>query len=371
MFFFFFSSRRRHTRCGRDWSSDVCSSDLDGGVVNVVREDPKRRGLLYCGTERTVYVSFDDGDHWQSLRLNLPATSIRDLVIHVDDVVIATHGRSFWILDDVTPLRQMRPATADSDVVLFRPQLATRVRWNTNTDTPLPPDEPAGENPPDGATVDYYLKTAAAGAVTLEIADSAGRLVRRYASDDRPPPRDTALNIPEYWIRPFHRLDAGAGLHRFVWDLHWPPPAVREFSYPIAAVPGNTAPAPHRPWALPGRYTVTLTVNGPAYRQPLVVRMDPRVPTPAARLVAQFALSRTVWDALRRDSAALAGGPGVRSQGAELKARPNAPGGALDSLDRKLEALAGGARAAPGAPPPDDLSRLSGQLAQPYDPVQG
>ncbi len=129
--------------------------------VNTVREDPERKGLLFAGTERTVYVSFDDGDHWQSLRLNLPATSIRDLVIHQDDIVVGTHGRSFWILDDITPLRQI--GSFNSDAYLFAPQLTYRVRRSNNTDTPLPPEEPAGQNPPDGAVIDYVLKSASSG----------------------------------------------------------------------------------------------------------------------------------------------------------------------------------------------------------------
>src|SRR5437899_9080045 len=139
---------------GKSWTK-IVSGIPDDEPVNTVREDPQRKGLLFAGTERTVYVSFDDGDHWQLLRLNLPATSIRDLVVHGDDVVVGTHGRSFWILDDVTPLRQLMPAVAAADVHLFRPQVAYRVRWNVNTDTPLPPEEPAGQNPPDGAVVDY------------------------------------------------------------------------------------------------------------------------------------------------------------------------------------------------------------------------
>ena len=152
--------------------------------MNAVREDPKRKGLLFAGTERTVYVSFDDGDHWQSLRLNLPATSVRDLTIKNDDLAIGTHGRGFWILDDITPLRQIDDKVIAGNAYLFEPELTYRVRWNMNSDTPLPPDVPAGQNPPDGAVIDYYLKSAASGPVTLEILDSTGKLVRRYSSAD-------------------------------------------------------------------------------------------------------------------------------------------------------------------------------------------
>src|SRR5213076_1300061 len=186
---------------GRTWSEVVEGIPPDE-VVNAVREDPVRRGLLYAGTERSVYVSFDDGAHWQSLRLDLPASSVRDLVVHDTDLVVATHGRSFWILDDITPLRQIAAAAAAAAAgspYLYRPAPAVRVRWNENTDTPLPPDEPAGKNPPDGAIVDYYLARTAGGRVTLEILDRAGSLVRRFSSaspsPDRPEQPDTTLNI--------------------------------------------------------------------------------------------------------------------------------------------------------------------------------
>src|SRR6185295_3084768 len=158
---------------GSSWQ-EIVRGIPDNEVVNTVKEDPTRKGLLFAGTERTVYVSFDDGDEWQPIRLNLPATSIRDLVVHGDDLVIGTHGRSFWILDDITPFRQMTPASIQEAAFLFRPQEAWRFRWNKNTDTPLPPEEPAGQNPPDGAIVHYFLKAAAARPVVLEVLDGAG-----------------------------------------------------------------------------------------------------------------------------------------------------------------------------------------------------
>jgi hypothetical protein len=154
--------------------------------VNAVREDTERRGLLFAGTERGVYLSFDDGENWQSLRLNLPATSVRDLIVKDDDLAIATHGRGFWILDNITPLRQFQPN--EQAFLLFQPQTALRVRGNVNTDTPLPPDEPVGENPPEGAIIDYSLGSKSAGPVTLEIKNSQGEVVRRYASTDPVPP---------------------------------------------------------------------------------------------------------------------------------------------------------------------------------------
>src|SRR5207249_1281497 len=196
-----------------------------GAAVSVVREDPKTQGLLFAGSETQVYVSFDDGDHWQSLRLNMAASSVRDLVIKDDDLVVGTHGRGIWILDDITPLRQIDAKTADSEATLFKPQTALRVRWNTNPDTPLPPDEPRAPNPPEGAIIDYYLKSAASGPVVLEIFDG-DRLVRRYSSADPVPSLpDPATNapLPLYWYRQPHGLSAEPGMHRFTWDVHLQP----------------------------------------------------------------------------------------------------------------------------------------------------
>ena len=293
------------TRDGGATWTHITSGIPDGGPVNVVREDPKRRGLLFAGTERAVYVSFDDGDNWQSLRIDMPATSIRDLVIKDDDLVVGTHGRGFWILDDITPLRQITAATVASDAFLFEPQQAWRFRWNKYTDTPLPPDEPAGENPPDGAIINYFLKANARGPVTLEILTETGELVRRYSSADEPEPPLEGQNVPDYWPRPPQVLSAGAGLHRFVWDLHYPRPAVLSFRYPISAVAGNTPVTPFGPWVLPGRYTVKLTANGKTYSQTLTVKMDPRVQTPSAELERQHQLSMKLYDLLQHDFDAL------------------------------------------------------------------
>src|SRR5205085_3560077 len=182
---------------GKSWT-EIATGIPDNEDVDVVREDPIRKGLLFAGTERAVYVSFDDGDHWQSLRLNMAASSVRDLIIKNDDLVAATHGRGFWILDDITPLRYLDAGVASADAFLFKPQLAYRVRWDMNTDTPLPPDFPAGENPPDGAVINYQLKSDASGPVTLEIRDSSGTVVRRHSSADPVPPVDPMLEIPAY-----------------------------------------------------------------------------------------------------------------------------------------------------------------------------
>jgi hypothetical protein len=235
----------------------------------------------------------------------MPATSIRDLVIKDDDLVIGTHGRSFWILDGITPLRQLADSLARADAVLYRPQTGIRVRWNQNVDTPLPPEEPAGENPPDGAIIDYYVRSAASGPVTLQVTDTAGHMIRQFSSTDAEEPLVEGRNIGDFWIRPQQRLSTTAGLHRFVWDLHYPPPAGLRFDYNIAALYRNTPRSPLGPWAQPGRYRVILNVNGKTYTQPLTVRMDPRVTTPAAGLQQQFTLSMNVTRALERDTVAL------------------------------------------------------------------
>jgi hypothetical protein len=282
---------------GKTWTH-ITNGIPDGAIVNTVKEDPKRKGLLFAGTENEVYVSFDDGDHWQSLRVNMPATSIRDLVVKDDDLVVGTHGRGFWILDDITPLRQITPEALNTAAVLFKPETATRFEWNRNTDTPLPPDEPAGENPPDGAILNYYLQHDASGLVTLEIRDAAGQVIRRYASDDKPIELKDEGEVPAYWMRPSRILAATGGLHRFVWDLHYPPPPGVPRTYPIAATPHDTASEPKGPWVVPGTYTARLTVGGKSYTQPLTIRMDPRVKSGTAALQQQFALSKRLYDAV-------------------------------------------------------------------------
>ncbi len=288
---------------GTAWT-EIVNGLAGNAPVNSVREDPVRKGLLYAATERGVEVSFDDGESWQPLQLNLPATSVRDLVVHEDDLVVGTHGRSFWILDDVTPLRQMNASALAAPAHLFAPQLATRVRRSRYTDTPMPPEEPAGENPPDGAILTYALKSKPASPVTLEILDAKGSLVRRYSSADVPEPIATNLRIPTYWVRPARVLPDGVGLHRFVWDLRYPDPPASEHEYPISAVPGDTPRGPQGPLVPPGNYTVRLTVAGKSLEQPLRVRMDPRVPTPREGLAAQYDLAMRIYDALKRNDEA-------------------------------------------------------------------
>ncbi len=280
---------------GKSWTL-ITHGMNPNGPVNVVREDPKKPGLLYAGTEREVYFSIDDGQHWQSLRNNMPASSIRDLVIHEDDLVVGTHGRSIWILDNIAPLREMVEAQS-GNAFLFQPPLATRVRDNMFSDTPLPPEEPTGENPPDGAILDYQLNRNA-GLVILEILDSDGKLIRTYRSDSPSEEIDTnSLAHPTYWIRPEQKLDTSIGHHRFIWDLRYEPPAGVRRQFSIAAVYKNTPSGPFGPFVLPGQYIVRLTVDGKAMEKRITVRIDPRVLASMEDLKKQSEMSLKVYDA--------------------------------------------------------------------------
>ncbi|MGH9762273.1 MAG: glycoside hydrolase, partial [Blastocatellia bacterium] len=237
---------------------------------------------------------------WNPLRSNMPATAIRDLVVHDQDLVVGTHGRGFWILDDITPLRQISAQVASSAGYLFEPGVAYRVKRDTNTDTPLPPEEPGGQNPPDGAIIDYYLKAAPTGPVVLEILDQSGKTVRRYSSDDKPEQIDPKrLPVPTYWIKPQVILSAAAGMHRFVWDLHYPRPDWIPPSFPISAIYHNTPPEPSGPVVMPGEYTVKLTVGRESFTRSLTVKMDPRVKTPEEGLRQQFDLSMKCYEGMR------------------------------------------------------------------------
>ncbi|HEX6316685.1 MAG TPA: hypothetical protein VFZ73_17560 [Gemmatimonadaceae bacterium] len=338
---------------GRTWTEIVTGID-SGATINVVREDPRRRGLLFAGSETQVWVSFDDGDHWQSLRINMPATSIRDLVIKDDDVVVGTHGRGFWILDDITPLRQVTQAMLDRPAHLFRPGLATRVRPRMYTDTPLPPDEPRSENPPDGVVISYHLKDPAS-TLALEIVDGRGDVVRRYDKGINPNPDPRANgHWPDWWIAPWPELKDGPGLHRFAWDLRYARPNVTNFSFPISAVPGRTVPEPLGPLVTPGTYTVRLLANGDTLTQPLRVRMDPRVRTTAAVLASRDSLHLELYRAVNAIADARQRVTALRANIREQQATVRGPrADSLSNFDRQLAALegAGAGRGGRGAGP--------------------
>jgi photosystem II stability/assembly factor-like uncharacterized protein len=358
---------------GKTWKLISGSLPADA-PVDTVREDPARKGLLFAGTESSVWVSFDDGDHWQSLQLNLPHTSMRDLWIHDSDLIVATHGRSFWILDDITPLRQLADAAANSDAYLFMPELAYRVRRSTNPDTPIQPDEPLGENPPDGAILDYFLAQPASGAVTLEIVDAQGRLVRRYSSADKPEMSQEELEkqlIPLYWVRMPKILAASTGMHRWVWDLHYPSPASPRHEYPISAVPHDTPRSPLGPLAVPGEYTARLTVNGHTSTAPLTIKIDPRVNTPQGGLEQQFNLEMRLASELTASTEALTQ---ARSLLDQLHKIATQPGGKLaesiKALDEKVgTVLRGRTPAVAGAAPGPTLSRENTAVGTLYGSV--
>ena len=261
---------------GKTWQK--ITTGLPSGVyVQTIKEDPLRRGLLFAGTELGAFVSFDDGDHWQSLQLNLPRASVRDLIIHGDDLIVATHGRGFWVLDNITALRQIDSQVANSNVVLFEPAVAINVAPPSDNGTPQPRDEPLAENPPFGAMIDYYLKNTASGPVVLEILDPSGDSIRRYSSDEKPSPVDPdTQNIPAFWRPTPQPLSGAAGMHRWVWDLRPTPPAARAGGQGGGGGGGGIFGG-GRPTVLSGRYTVKLTVGGETFTQPLIVEPDPRV----------------------------------------------------------------------------------------------
>jgi photosystem II stability/assembly factor-like uncharacterized protein len=356
---------------GRTWQPIITGLAPDA-PVNAVREDPQRRGLLFAATESAVWVSFDDGDHWQSLQLNLPHTSMRDLWIHEDDLILATHGRSIWILDDITRLRQLAQ-TPMHDPVLFRPAVAYRMHRSTWSDTPIPPDEPLAENPPAGAILEFFLPRDARQPVVLEVLDGSGAVVRRFRSDDAPQPSAEELArelIPAYWIKPPQVLPAGAGMHRWVWDLHYPAPVTVTRDYPISAVPHATPRGPQGPLAVPGTYRVRLTVDGKHLEAPLTLKPDPRVTASAEALAQQLTLTTQLAALLTQSSQTLLA---ARSQEAQLKALPK-EGAARDAVQpyqARLAALTGSVEQKPEAPavPPPNLKDVQEQISGLYAEV--
>jgi hypothetical protein len=333
--------------------------------VNAVREDHERKGLLFAATERGVHFSLDDGANWQPLRNNLPSTSVRDIVIKDDDLVAGTHGRSFWILTDITPLRQMQPQAVNAEAFLFKPQTAIRMRRSKYTDTPLPPEYPSGQNPPDGAIIHYQLKANSSSAVTLEVLDSAGKVLRKFSSADKAEPITAFKNVPVYWIRQPKSLSAEAGVHRFVWDLRLPSPDSLSHGFPISAVPHDTPMEPQGPFVLPGTYTLRLTANGKSQTQPLVVKNDPRLKVSLADLQKQHMLEVQVTQQMRDTYSAAKQAESLIDQ---IKAARGSASGdaakALDDFNAKVAELAsGGAGDGLGADPYRSLDSLNSSLA--------
>jgi len=290
---------------GKSWTR-INSGIPDGAYVRVVREDPVKKGLLFAGTELGVFFSINDGDSWQPLQLNLPVSPVHDLVVKDSDLVAATHGRAFWILDDIGPLRQLSAEIESAPAKLFLPSVAMRIRASTNHDTPLPPEEPAGENPPPGAIFYYYLQSPAQGEVKLEVLDAKGQIVRSYSSKDQPfhPPAPPAF--PAYWFKPADPLSSAAGMHRFLWDVRYSAPPVSQPEYSMSTVAGRDVPRePAGPQALPGGYQARLSVDGKTYTQPFKLIMDPRVKVSAQDLEKQFALELKLTQTMQQASQAV------------------------------------------------------------------
>jgi hypothetical protein len=402
---------------GKTWT-EIDRGIAPGAVTNSIREDPRVKGLLYASTDAQVWVSYDDGASWQSLRRNMPAISVRDLQVKDDstclcsDLIAGTHGRGFWILDDVTPLRQVaaaRAALASRTPMLFKPATAVRVRFGTNDPTPWPPELPAGENPPPGALIDYYLPAGVSGPVTLEVLDASGKLVRSYSSTDalltpdpavdpagydkvcQRNPAATACGLPLYWPAPQQPLMTTAGAHRFAWDLHFEPlgeedPSNQGDEEATGAVPHRTYPVTNAPWVPAGRYTVRLTAGGVTATQPLVVRMDPRVRTSAASLARVATLTRELYDLAASAHAAADSARGLSGRAetpAPLRARldslaaPKARAGrparragavgaspTLDQVSAALLAAALGMQAADTGPTSNDLAAAAKAKAE-------
>jgi len=347
---------------GKSWSS-IARGIPDGSFVNVVREDPARRGLLYAGTETAVFVSFDDGDRWQPLKMNLPSCSVRDIDVRHGDLVVGTHGRAFWVLDDISPLRQLDAAATAKDLTLVAPRAAVRFHAAPFQGTPEPKDEPMAENPPAGALLDYVVRSESSDPLVLEILDAKGALVRRYASDETSPPPDMAkIHVTPDWIPLAGPPPASAGGHRFVWDLH----------YALAAElvkPAGESRETIGPWAPPGRYTVRLTRGKTAVTQPLVVVRDPRLPSSItdADLVRQYELARDVETLRVRVAKGLRQAGSLREQIAALHQKPTGDAAAaLDALSTSIDADAGPAVPSPFGTVDGDttsLRRLASSLS--------
>jgi hypothetical protein len=357
---------------GATWESVVAGLP-DDSPVDTVREDPVRKGLLFAGTETAVWVSFDDGDHWQPLQFNLPHTSMRDLMIKDNDLIVATHGRSFWILDDISPLRQIADVRAETSPFLFKPGNAYRVRRSTYPDTPVPPDEPAGENPPDGAVIDYSLPTGVTGPVTLEVLENGGKMVRKYSSTDAPESTMEELSkqlIPLYWLRMPRTLPGTPGMHRWVWDLRYATPRATNYSYPISAVRHDTPRTPQGPLALPGTYTVRLIVGAKILTVPLTVKIDPRVHATAADLQSLFAAQVKLAAMVSKSATASLEAHSAREQlDALSKSAQPVVKDAIETLDKELAGVLSGGAAVAGGEAEPGLDEVAGESEALYEQV--
>ena len=362
---------------GRSWQSVITGLPMDqptGSFVRAVRADPHKQGLLFAATETSVFVSFDDGDHWQALRLNLPTTSFYDLQIHDGDLIAATYGRGIWILDDISPLEQLTADLADRQAHLFRPRAAIRVEANIDQDTPFPPEVPHGKNPPQGVVIDYYLKQPAQN-VQLQIFNAKGELVRSYSNAPVAPLEQPLPPTPAFWVRPLRPLATTAGEHRVTWDMRYPTPPALFFDQSMGAVPEDTPFIPEGPLALPGSYMVKLTVDGVSYIQPVLVKQDPRLEdSPAAmdgmrrqlalsqRIIAVMSASKEAYEEgsrLENKLTAQRGDSSSRSAKALQKQIAQLTGSSKDASI----GLSGGSYAVPPVKGTTSFSRINGQAS--------
>jgi photosystem II stability/assembly factor-like uncharacterized protein len=354
---------------GKTWEKIVAGLP-ENGYVHALREDPVRKGLLFAGTEIGIFVSFDDGSSWHPLQNNLPVSSVRDLAIHGDDLVVATHGRAFWILDDIAPLRQWNQDSMKQSAHLFPPAHAIRIRRSENRDSPLPPETPVGTNPPTGAIFDYFLKSPAAGTeVTLEIRDQQGNVVRKFSSEDKVSQPAEPPEFPKFWLPRFVALSNAPGMHRVVWDLRYAPPSALHNEYSMTAIIGSgTIIDPQGPLALPGEYEVVLTSGGQTYKAALTIDMDPRVKIPREELVSQLELEQKIDNALSRATDAAKSIAAVREQLKALHTRLSEKPDA-ESVLNEVDNLAKGAESIQGNPEatypatPGGLTGEAGTLA--------
>ncbi len=360
---------------GHTWQTMIAGIPADE-MPEVVREDRVHKNLLYAGTTRRVYVSFTGGDRWQPLQMNMPVVSITDLAVHGNDLVASTYGRALWVLDDLAPIRDLAAGASAklTSAYLLPPATTTRVRWDSFQDTPYPPETPAGKNPPDGAIIDYFLPSAQANDVIITITDERGRTVRRYSSSDKAPNLPLP-NVPSYWFGPPNTPGRDAGLHRFVWDLRYPPPRVlpysyygnlleyTEYTYADHAIPGDTPPEqPLGALVVPGNYFVELSAGGQTLRQPLTVIPDPRLSASAADLQAQLDLMQQIARGLDATFGAFHQTLPLR-EALEERKKANVPPDVkdmIDALEKKLDAASKGTKTAPGLGPVNrDLARMA------------
>lgn len=364
---------------GKTWTEIVNglpTDQVNGSFARVIRADTKKAGLVFAGTESGMYVSFDDGDQWQSLQNNLPLTSYRDAVIKGNDLVVGTYGRGIWILDDISPLRQMTAGMSDEAAHLFKPGDAVRIRRNVNQDTPFPPEVPHSLNPPDGVLIYYSLGARPSGDISLDVLDAAGHAVRHMSSAPITPVEDAAHPPnPSFWLATPEPMPTAMGLNRVNWDLRYDDPPAFSHSYGINANPGLTPASPQGPLAPPGTYTVRLTVNGKQYAQTVSVRNDPRSPASTADIAAQHALemkayagAKAAWDGYQQATT-------LRDAAEKAEHGGGALGAAATTFVAQLDSVSGGTGGGRGrgfgrgggAAAPPNFRALNGSMLRELD----